>query len=165
MENIGLQDSLLSRFDLLFVMLDTVDEDQDLMISDHVVRMHRYRNPLEQDGEVLPMTSKADMLSTQNPDLVENEKETPIYEKYDALLHGGSRKKSDKILSVDFMRKYIHFVKILKPVLTEEASEIISDEYSRLRSEDFLENDVARVSISNLFLEYVFICFLYRRNP
>lgn len=65
MENIGLQDSLLSRFDLLFVMLDIIDSDQDQMISDFVVRMHRYRHPKEQDGDVLPMGSSfADMLST-----------------------------------------------------------------------------------------------------
>lgn len=65
MDNIGLQDSLLSRFDLLFVMLDVVDSDLDHVISDFVVRMHRYRNPKEQDGDVLPMGSNyTDMLST-----------------------------------------------------------------------------------------------------
>jgi len=64
MENIGLQDSLLSRFDLLFVMLDVIDSDVDQMISDHVVRMHRYRNPKEADGEPLSMgSSYADSLS------------------------------------------------------------------------------------------------------
>lgn len=69
MENIGLQDSLLSRFDLLFVMLDVVDSDLDHVISDFVVRMHRYRNPKEQDGDVLPMGSNyTDMLSTFRQD-------------------------------------------------------------------------------------------------
>ncbi|KAL3283583.1 hypothetical protein HHI36_006721 [Cryptolaemus montrouzieri] len=144
MENIGLQDSLLSRFDLLFVMLDSVNEDRDLVIADHVVRMHQYRNPLEQDGEVLSMSSSTDMLSTADPDENEVEKETPLYETYDSLLHGGSRRKSDKILSVEFMRKYIHFVKIFKPTLTEEASKIIASQYASLRSEDLLGNDVAR---------------------
>ena len=43
MENIGLQDSLLSRFDLVFVLLDTINEEQDSMISEHVLRMNRYR--------------------------------------------------------------------------------------------------------------------------
>lgn len=51
MENIGLQDSLLSRFDLLFIMLDQMDPEQDREISDHVLRMHRYRAPGEQDGD------------------------------------------------------------------------------------------------------------------
>lgn len=50
MENIGLQDSLLSRFDLLFIMLDQMDPEQDREVSDHVLRMHRYRDPREQDG-------------------------------------------------------------------------------------------------------------------
>lgn len=144
MENIGLQDSLLSRFDLLFVMLDVIDSDHDRMISDHVVRMHRYRNPKEQDGDVLPMGVNAvDMLSTINPE-TRDDKETPMYEKYDALLHGSTRKKTDQILSVDFMRKYIHIAKCLKPKLTESACELISNEYSRLRSQDLMDSDVAR---------------------
>ncbi|XP_065082622.1 DNA replication licensing factor Mcm3-like [Ochlerotatus camptorhynchus] len=144
MENIGLQDSLLSRFDLLFVMLDVIDSDHDRMISDHVVRMHRYRNPKEQDGDVLPMGVNAvDMLSTINPE-TRDDKETPMYEKYDPLLHGSTRKKTDQILSVDFMRKYIHIAKCLKPKLTESACEIISNEYSRLRSQDLMDSDVAR---------------------
>ena len=41
-ENIQLQPSLLSRFDLLFILLDTIDVDNDRKIADHVVRMHRY---------------------------------------------------------------------------------------------------------------------------
>ena len=51
MDNIGLQDSLLSRFDCIFIMLDKNDVDNDTEISDHVVRMHRYRSPGEADGE------------------------------------------------------------------------------------------------------------------
>ena len=113
--------------------------------------MKMCRNPNEQDGDVLPMGSTVDMLTTMRPDEMDEEKETPMYEKYDALLHGASRRRTDKILSVDFMRKYIHFVKILKPVLTEEACEIIANEYSKLRSEDILESDVARVNSVVLF--------------
>lgn len=148
MENIGLQDSLLSRFDLLFVMLDVVDSDLDAVISDFVVRMHRYRNPKEQDGDVLPMGSNfADMLSTFRSDQGadgEPAKETPMYEKYDLLLHGASRSRTEQILSMEFMRKYIHLAKILKPKLTEQACDVISTEYSRLRSLDEMEQDHAR---------------------
>lgn len=94
MENIGLQDSLLSRFDLLFVMLDVIDYDQDHIISDHVVRMHRYRNPSEQDGEALSLGSKLDMLTTKNPDDVSTqETQSQVYQKYDPLLHGQTRSK------------------------------------------------------------------------
>ncbi len=52
MENIGLQDSLLSRFDLLFILLDTIDVDNDKKISDHVVNIHQYRSSHESDGAV-----------------------------------------------------------------------------------------------------------------
>ncbi|XP_076754293.1 minichromosome maintenance 3 [Xylocopa sonorina] len=145
MENIGLQDSLLSRFDLLFVILDIVDSEQDQIISDHVVRMHRYRNPTEQDGEALPLGTKVDVLTTKNPDqILTEDMETQVYQKYDPLLHGLSRSRSDQILTISFMRKYIHIARCMKPKLTEEASEVIAAEYSKLRSEESIESHVAR---------------------
>lgn len=72
------------------------------------------------------------------------QKETPVYEQYDPLLHGDSRARNDHILSVQFMRKYIHIAKYMKPKLSENACEIIANEYSRLRSQELVELDVAR---------------------
>ncbi len=51
MENIGLQDSVLSRFDLLFIVLDKMDPEHDRKISDHMLRMHHYRAVTEQDRD------------------------------------------------------------------------------------------------------------------
>ncbi|XP_067844590.1 DNA replication licensing factor MCM3 [Heptranchias perlo] len=146
MENIGLQDSLLSRFDLLFIMLDQMDPEQDRAVSEHVLRMHRYRAAGEQDGDALPLGSAVDVLATQDPDAMqEEEQELQIYEKHDSLLHGAKRRK-EKIVSMEFMRKYIHVAKIVKPVLTSEAASYIAEEYSRLRSQDQMSSDVARTS-------------------
>lgn len=123
MENIGLQDSLLSRFDLLFIVLDQMDPEQDREISDHVLRMHRYRDPREQEGAgtsgpsqrrsgerlkcaremfiyfllcwtAMPLGGTVDVLTTDNPDAVsEEQEELQIYEKHNNLLHGSKRKK------------------------------------------------------------------------
>uniref|UniRef100_A0A3B4TX70 DNA replication licensing factor MCM3 n=1 Tax=Seriola dumerili TaxID=41447 RepID=A0A3B4TX70_SERDU len=146
MENIGLQDSLLSRFDLLFIVLDQMDPEQDREISDHVLRMHRYRDPREQEGAAMALGGTVDVLATEDPDAVaEEHEELQIYEKHNNLLHGSKRKK-DKIVSKEFMRKYIHIAKIVTPVLTEEAANHIAEEYSRLRSQEQLAADIARTS-------------------
>lgn len=66
-----------------------------------------------------------------------------MWEKHDNLLHGGQRPKrgNERMLHLDFVKKYIEVAKCLKPVLTEEACEMISEEYSRLRSQDFESGD------------------------
>uniref|UniRef100_A0A8C2PGB0 DNA replication licensing factor MCM3 n=1 Tax=Capra hircus TaxID=9925 RepID=A0A8C2PGB0_CAPHI len=146
MENIGLQDSLLSRFDLLFIMLDQMDPEQDREISDHVLRMHRYRAPGEQDGDAMPLGSAVDILATDDPNFTsDDQQDTQIYEKHDNLLHG-VKKKKEKMVSAAFMRKYIHVAKIIKPVLTQESAAYIAEEYSRLRSQDSMSSDTARTS-------------------
>lgn len=43
-KNIGLPDSLLSRFDLLFVMLDEKEPDNDRKIAERVITNHRYNS-------------------------------------------------------------------------------------------------------------------------
>ncbi|KAG7461137.1 hypothetical protein MATL_G00206780 [Megalops atlanticus] len=146
MENIGLQDSLLSRFDLLFIMLDQMDPEQDREISDHVLRMHRYRSPGEQDGTAMAMGGTVDILATEDPDTAQEEQEElQVYEKHNTLLHG-SRKRREKVVSKEFMRKYIHVAKVITPVLTQEAANHIAEEYSRLRSQEQLGSDIARTS-------------------
>ena len=51
-ENIDLPNSLLSRFDLMFLILDKVDKERDLALSRHVLHVHKYhKNP--DAGEML----------------------------------------------------------------------------------------------------------------
>uniref|UniRef100_A0A8C7IK70 DNA replication licensing factor MCM3 n=1 Tax=Oncorhynchus kisutch TaxID=8019 RepID=A0A8C7IK70_ONCKI len=144
MENIGLQDSLLSRFDLLFIVLDQMDADSDRKVSEHVLRMHRYRAPGEQEGTAMPMGSTVDVFATEDPNITESaEQELQIYEKKDNVLHG-HRNKKEKVVTMEFIRKYIHVAKLVKPVLTQEASDHIAEEYSKLRSHDQVNAESAR---------------------
>ncbi|XP_064189909.1 MCM3 minichromosome maintenance deficient 3 (S. cerevisiae), like [Anguilla rostrata] len=145
MENIGLQDSLLSRFDLLFIVLDQMDPDSDRQISEHVLRMHRYRTPGEQEGTAMPLGCTVDVFATDDPNAAEiAEQELQVYEKKDNILYG-HRKKKEKVVTMEFIKKYIHVAKLVKPVLTQEASDHISEQYARLRSHDQVNSESARM--------------------
>jgi len=54
----------------------------------------------------------------------------------------------DRIVSMKFMRKYIHVAKDMKPTLTRSAADFIADEYSKLRNQDNLQQEsIARVCV------------------
>ncbi|XP_062520384.1 DNA replication licensing factor MCM3-like [Corticium candelabrum] len=150
MDNIGMQDSLLSRFDLIFIVLDEMDPDYDRDISDHVLRMHRYRAAGEQDGEAMQIGGGGSLLSTVNLDVEDDGyEETHIFEKHDSLLHGKKIKdKNDKFkhrrVSMVFLKKYIHVARLMKPALTRESCDMIAAEYSKLRTQDTSGTDKAK---------------------
>lgn len=140
MDNIGLQDSLLSRFDLLFIMLDEHNRDNDYKISEHVLKIHRYRPLDELDGEPTALTTNANYLSTMQDEDTGNK--TEMFEKRTALLRADGSK--ERYFTVDFMRKYIHIARLIKPQLTEEASLMIGAHYSEIRKEEKEVKDIEK---------------------
>ncbi|CDZ98748.1 atp dependent dna helicase [Phaffia rhodozyma] len=144
--NIALPDSLLSRFDLLFVVTDDVDEQRDRMISEHVLRMHRYLQPGVEEGT--PAMDNLEQHLDVGGEYEESRLETPVFEKYSALLHGGvtttsgrGSNKKKEVLSIAFVKKYIQYAKNrILPVLTKGAADHIVSVYASLRNDDLASN-------------------------
>ena len=135
---------------MIFIVLDQSDPEFDRNISDHVLRMHRFRETGQLDGEAMPFGSSVDVLATFDPEKEEeDEEETPVWEKYNACLHGPRTKDSrkDRFVTMKFMRKYVHIAKAITPKLTKDAASMLSDEYAKLRSQESISaSNVARTT-------------------
>ena len=136
-KNINLPDTLLSRFDLLFVLLDRKDAVLDSEIAKHVLTTHT------RNIEVRDSVGTAGYSSFVNSGLIEINTATRVSDDNDDLIQIGNRTISvythnvdgDKVFSSDFLKFYISYCKAtIKPVLTPEANALINEYYVNLRS-------------------------------
>lgn len=115
-ENIRLPESLLSRFDLLFIIEDTTENDAQ--IAKHVMRIRAADSPgipedLEEEGDAGVLCTQPSQETSKS---AENEKTLPV----------GS-------FTSEALRAFIQKARVLEPVISEEAASEISQAYVRLR--------------------------------
>lgn len=109
-EQINMPPSLLSRFDLIFIMTDKPEKQRDEAIAQHILKAHSV-------GELI-MQHKKNPIEGVNDEYIRREL-APVTPEIDPLL----------------FRKYIAYAKRNSfPIITEEARETLVDYYMKLRN-------------------------------
>jgi replicative DNA helicase Mcm len=109
-EQINMPPALLSRFDLIFSILDKPNRKNDTELAAHILKSHKAGEIHEQ------LTKTTDSHYTKEEEAVLMKHVMPVFEP-------------------EFLRKYVAYAKRnVFPVMTEEASEILQNYYVDFRS-------------------------------
>merc|ERR1712232_470314 len=128
-KNINMPDSLLSRFDLVFVVRDLTTEEIDRRIAEQVVRQASQRFGADTRRGVEQVHSNI-LQRQQESDSRKSQEATEVFER---RIPGANGEEPEEVLTVDFLRKYIRFCRRLAPVLTEEAQAEVAEKYCDMR--------------------------------
>eukprot|EP00794_Sanderia_malayensis_P020314 gene20314-22313_t len=133
-ENLKLSSALLSRFDLVFILLDKPDELLDCIISEHVMAMHsgnqRAKSAVQSGHqEVSEVSTAEEEIWNADKPLSERLKASELICSLLVL----QNEKLD-ILPIPLLRKYIAYArKYVHPKISEEAASILQEFYLSLR--------------------------------
>ncbi|XP_068042554.1 DNA helicase MCM8 [Anomalospiza imberbis] len=124
-ENLKMGSALLSRFDLVFILLDTPNEDHDHLLSEHVMAMRAGRRAARSSALVTRASSQEHSVlqATSDRPLLERLK-ISTGENFDAIPHQLLRK------YVGYARQYVH------PKLSPEAAQVLQEFYLELRKQN-----------------------------
>jgi DNA replicative helicase MCM subunit Mcm2 (Cdc46/Mcm family) len=123
-ENLNMKDALLSRFDLIFVLVDSHDADRDAMLTAHVMGRSDVVGGGGHVADVPPLAAAGDAHAHAAQPLLARLKRT-----YEAFQRDPVPPK--------LLRKYIAYArKYVNPRVTPEAAAILKEWYMQLRREN-----------------------------
>lgn len=133
-ENLKMPAPLLSRFDLVFILIDRPDETKDRLLSDHIMALHRDAGlgaPGKRKGD------DGDGGGRAFSGAASSQKGGPMSDKWDTapeLLEQRLRPTGEEHVPPPLLRKYIGYArKYVHPKLTEKAKELLKAFYLELR--------------------------------
>ncbi|CAE8725688.1 unnamed protein product [Polarella glacialis] len=129
-KNIGLPDSLLSRFDLVFVVRDTTTEEIDRKIATQVLRQCSMRFGNEGSRRGVEEIHSSILERRVEADKERVQEASKVFEDTMPVAEG---EEVDQVVTVDFLRKYIRFARRFTPVLSQAAQAAVADKYCDMR--------------------------------
>jgi len=137
-ENLKMATALLTRFDLVFILLDKPDDGHDRKISEHIMRTHALASNLA-DTSVI----SDDMFTGFKPydSHIENNDSSEMT--LSQRLRREANFFSERPLNPDILRKYVEFARQhIHPKLTAAAAKVLQRLYLTLRSQQSLGKSI-----------------------
>jgi DNA replication licensing factor MCM7 len=138
-ENINFPVSLLSRFDLLWLILDQPDLEFDAKMASHVIYVHINKKP--------PLPNEHDQIKKSNDMPISNtkmfkylENETVSIKKINDCsvnINNENLNPTNIVLSPKLIRSYISLARECEPSVPEDLTEWLAIVYTEMRKEEF----------------------------
>jgi len=140
-ENVNLPNSLLSRFDLMFLILDTPDVDRDMALARHVTFVHQNEG-LGNTAKAKQDTEVTNVILDDDDEEMEDTEETGGL-KSGAAASGGSESGHTKrpVVTSVILREYISRARRHHPVVPPDVAPYIVEAYVGLRMQGVPGND------------------------
>lgn len=125
-ENLKLNPALLSRFDLVFILIDKPNEEMDQFLSEHIMKLHQNNTGPKPTDDCPTMMGLGDTAQLdqvpEDATLIERLRKHP--------------RETIQPIGHDMLRKYIAYArKYVSPELTPGACQILQDFYVELRQQ------------------------------
>lgn len=132
-QNVDLTEPILSRFDILCVVRDLVDEEADERLATFVVSSHVRSHP---DSDRLREDPQDDDLDQQTEDEREDDEPAPMSARQKRLQRQREKEGEISPIPQDTLMKYIHYARIkIYPKLHQMDMDKVSRVYADLRRE------------------------------